>query len=201
VRRRLGLGLGLCLGLLSLGCVSTTYDHGVPNLHQVRPNAWRSGQPTGSEAWKYLAGLGIKYDVKLDFDDEGSDDLAAAQGIAVFYLPIEPSTKAGFLDSVVDVFAVPDPAKIAQIRAQLAKIGEDRRFDGGWIIHCKNGHDRTGFVVGMLRVIADGWDKHHAWGEMLEMGYHPELIGLDRAFHDFSLPPPDPPQPPAKDVP
>jgi len=189
-------------GLLAqLGCSTTSYNHGVPNLHQVRPNAWRSGQPMTAEAWKYLASLGVKYDLKLDFDDEGSDDLAAAQGITVFYLPIEPSTQAGLVDSVVDVFAVPDPAKIAQIRALLAKIGEDRLGDGGWIIHCKNGHDRTGLAVGMLRMVADGWDKHHAFSEMLDMGYHPELIGLDRAFHDFTLPTPDPQPSSAKDAP
>lgn len=41
-------------------------------------------------------------------------------------------------------------------------------------------------MVGLLRIVVDGWDKHHAWSEMLDRGYHPELIGLDRAFHDFT---------------
>ena len=70
----------------------------------------------------------------------------------------------------------------------FGRIKYEHGTTGGWLIHCKNGHDRTGLVVGMLRIVVDGWDKHHAWVEMLDRGYHPELIGLDRAFHDFANP-------------
>jgi protein tyrosine/serine phosphatase len=167
------------------GCASTTIVHGVPNLVQIRTDVWRSGQPESVDSWEYLARLGIRHVVKLDFEDEGSDSNALGQGIEVHSVSIEPTTRAGLFDSVEDVFAVPDASRMSEIQSLLRKIRDARGGEGGWLIHCKNGHDRTGLVVGMLRVIVDGWDKHHAWGEMLDRGYHPELIGLDRSFHDF----------------
>lgn len=173
--------------LLTLGCATTRYDHEIPNLVQVRDDVWRSGQPKTLEGWKHLQDLGVRHVLKLNFIDEGDDSAAAAYGISVVYLPIEPSTKAGFVDAVVDVFALPDAETMAKIEAVLRDIKERHGTDGAWLIHCFNGHDRTGLVVGMLRVIADGWDKHHAWSEMLDRGYHPELVGLDRAFHDFTI--------------
>ncbi len=168
------------------GCASqSSLDHGVPNLVEVRPDVWRSGQPRLPSAWEYLSKLGVRHCLKLDFADEGTDDAAAVAGIEVVYLPIEPTTKAGFLDQVEDVFAKPDAAALAKIEEVLRRIRDARGAEGAWLIHCFNGHDRTGLVIGMLRVIADGWDKHHAWSEMLDRGYHPELVGLDRAFHEF----------------
>ena len=187
-------GLWAMLVACLAGCASTQYDHSVPNLVQVesstlRPAVWRSGQPRTLAGWKYLESLGIKHVLKLDFVDEGDDSAAAAFGMTVVYLPIEPTTKAGFMDVVEDVFATPDAETLAKIEATLASIKAAHGFEGGWLIHCFNGHDRTGLVVGMLRVIADGWDKHHAWSEMLDRGYHPELVGLDRAFHEFTAAP------------
>jgi len=174
------LPLAICLA----GCASLPrYDHGVPNLVKVRDNLYRAGQPDTPEAWKYLASLGVTDDVKLDFVDEGDDALAEAYGITVHYVPIEPTTRPGVLDLVEDVFAMPDPKVLAEIAGLLGEVARG----GGkiWLVHCKNGHDRTGFVVGMARMVADGWDRHHAWNEMLSLGYHPELIGLDRSFHEF----------------
>ena len=86
---------------------------------------------------------------------------------------------------MVDVFAEPDAARLAAIEDVLRQIKSQRGAGGAWLVHCKNGHDRTGLVVGMLRVIVDGWDKRHAWREMLDRGYHPELLGLDHVFHEL----------------
>lgn len=162
------------------GCAAATIVHGVPNLVQVRADVWRSGQPESVDSWQYLARLGIRHVIKLDYEDEGSDANALAQGIEVHSVPIEPTTKAGLFDSVEDVFAVPDAASLSKIQELVRRVRDARGGEGGWLVHCKNG-----LVVGMIRVIVDGWDKHHAWNEMLDRGYHPELIGLDRAFHDF----------------
>ncbi len=177
--------VGICF---LLGCATTRYDHEIPNLVQVRPDVWRSGQPRTLEGWRHLQSLGVKHVLKLNFVDEGDDSAAEAFGMDVVYLPIEPSTKAGFVDAVEDVFAMPDAEALAKIVVVLQGIKSSQGRDGSWLVHCFNGHDRTGLVVGMLRIIADGWDKHHAWSEMLDRGYHPELVGLDRAFHEFVPP-------------
>lgn len=178
-----------CVGILLSegGCATSNYTHGVPNLVEVRPGVWRSGQSATTDAWDYLSSLGIQHVLKLNFDDEGDETEAKLHGMEVVRVPVEPTTKAGFVDLVEDVFAEPSADSMAAILNTLQRIKEDRGTLGGWLIHCKNGHDRTGLVVGMLRVIVDGWDKHHAWVEMLDRGYHPDLIGLDRAFHDFTL--------------
>ena len=76
--------LGLLAGmLLALVCACSTmiYTHGVPNLIQVRPDVWRSGQPVSLDQWQYLASLGVRHSLKLDFDSEGTDDLARLAGI------------------------------------------------------------------------------------------------------------------------
>ena len=88
-----GLFVGLLAGLLLVacsGCSATTSTHGVPNLVQVRADVWRSGQPTTLEQWQYLYGLGIRHSIKLDFDDEGTDDDARLASIEVRTLGIEP---------------------------------------------------------------------------------------------------------------
>jgi protein tyrosine/serine phosphatase len=178
----------VALGLmLACGCaVTTRYDHEVPNLVQVRNDVWRSGQPRTLDGWRYLEKLGIRHVIKLDFADEGDDSAAAAFGITVHEVSIEPTTKAGFVDSVENVFATPDKKQIEEIERLVEQIREARGSQGGWLIHCFNGHDRTGLVVGYIRIVVDGWDKNHAWSEMLDRGFHPELIGLDRAFHEMT---------------
>jgi len=188
--------IGCAVILLSEGgCATYNYTHGVPNLVQVRPNVWRSGQPATTDAWDYLESIGIRHVLKLDFDEEGLETEAQLRGMEVVSVPIEPTTKAGFADLVEDVFSEPSAESMAAIINTLQRIKEERGTLGGWLIHCKNGHDRTGLVVGMLRMIVDGWDKHHSWVEMLDRGYHPELIGLDRAFHDFTFNPKLAPKP------
>ena len=170
---------------LALGCASTS-THGVPNLVQVSPQVWRGGQPTTSEGWNYLRGLGVRHVLKLNFPPEGADDLARVVGLDVVELAIEPRTNPpGVVDAVEDVFAMPDKAQLAAIVEQLRGIVADGGSTGGWYIHCKNGHDRTGLAVGMLRVLS-GWAHEAAWREMLDRGFHPELIGLLRAWRNFT---------------
>jgi protein tyrosine/serine phosphatase len=153
-----------CVGILvSEGCATSNYTHGVPNLVQVRPDVWRSGQPVTTDAWDYLERLGIRHVLKLDFDDEGSDTEAVLRGMEVVSIPLEPTTKAGFIDLVEDVFAKPSAESMESLQLILGRIKYERGTTGGWLVHCKNGHDRTGLVVGMIRLVVDGWDKHHAW--------------------------------------
>ena len=85
-----------CAGILLSegGCASSNYTHGVPNLVQVRPDVWRSGQPATTDAWDYLASLGIQHVIKLDFDDEGVDTEGGLRGMEILKVPIEPTTKA-----------------------------------------------------------------------------------------------------------
>ena len=169
--------------LIAASCASSkTTDHGVPNLLRVNSRTMRSGQPT-IESWPYLASLGVTDVIKLDFDDEGLDTAAASAGITVHYVPIQPSTRLG-IGIIEDVLSEPDRSTLAEIHHLVATMRDSTV--GTWLVHCFNGHDRTGLVVGMIRMTVDGWDKRTAWQEMLDRGYHPELLGLDRAWWEFT---------------
>lgn len=153
--------------------------NGVVNLVQVRPDVYRSGQPVGDE-WGTLAALGVRHAIKLNFPEEGSDNDAARFGIEVIPVPIQPSTKG------IDIFARPSPEAMSELARLAERIRAAGGTEGAWLIHCKNGHDRTGMVVGLIRMVVDGWTPKQAWAEMLERGYHPELPGLTWAFHELA---------------
>ena len=175
--------------LVFVSCATNRYTHGIPNLVQVRPDVWRSGQPTTIEQWTYLRSLGIRHSIKLDFESEGTDDLANLSGIEVHPVGIEPRTNSdGLIDALVDVFERPAQDRMVEIKRLVNEIGKTQVASGGWLIHCKNGHDRTGMTVGFVRVIVDKWDKKKAYDEMLARGFHPELIGLLREWSAFEAP-------------
>ncbi len=163
------LTIFLALGIFS--CSPTVYTHGVPNLVQVDPGVWRSGQPTTAAAWAYLKSLGIKRVVKLNFESEGTDDGARAVGMEVIYLPIEPNG---------DMLTVVEKPDAAHVEAAVKAIAEG----GGVIFHCSHGQDRTGLLAGIHRVRNDHWPKSAAHREMLARGFHEELVGLDAYWQD-----------------
>jgi protein-tyrosine phosphatase len=166
----------ITLFLLLFGCSNVIYTNGVPNLYQVNSNVWRSGQPTTIEAWEYLYKIGVRHSVKLNFDTEGTDDLASLVGIEVHKISIEPRTNpSNPWNAVLSIFEKPNKADLDKIEGIIEVIKKSKE---GWVIHCYNGHDRTGYVVGRVRVKIDGWSKKQAWKEMIKKGFHPEIIGL-----------------------
>jgi protein tyrosine/serine phosphatase len=164
------------LGLLIVGpgCSPTVYTHGVPNLVQVEPGLWRSGQPTTPEAWAYLRRLGISNVIKLNFESEGSDDGAGAAGIAVFRAPLQPEGDQDVFDNISNTFKKPDKGHIDYA---LIHLGQFRDPNGGVLVHCTHGQDRTGLIIGLYR-LNEGWTKDAAYKEMLVHHFHSSLHGL-----------------------
>ena len=173
---------------MSDGPLEECRAHGVPNLRFVRNNVYRSGQPT-VEGWDYLRTLfdGKRVRVlKLNFDDEGSDEPARAMGWDVRELGIEPRTDPnGLIPAVEEVFEKPDPSVWAEIEQQILLMDTTGET---YLIHCVNGHDRTGLACGHVRVLLDKWTKALAYSEMVALGFHPELVGLDRQWADLRAP-------------
>lgn len=165
----------LWLWLLALvGCTPTVYTNGVPNLAEVSPGLYRSGQPATPEAWGYLQSLGIKTVVKLNFEPtEGSDDGARALGMDVHVLSIQPEGDQDIWDDIAGTFVKPNAGMLAEA-VRLMRTGTP---DNAVLVHCTHGQDRTGLAVGMYRRQL-GWSKDAAWNEMVSRGYHPELVGL-----------------------
>lgn len=166
------------------------YVHGVPNLSMVEPNIYRSGQITTNEGWDYIAKLAngrTVHVIKLNFDTEGSDELAVKRGFDVKVLAIQPEGDQSVWDDFRSVWATPDPLKVDTALAQLAfcKSHPDTDFCLG---HCTHGQDRTGYVFGKHRVLNDHWTKAAAYTEMLTHHFHPELHGVHEAWEQFQVP-------------
>lgn len=167
----------LFLCIVIVGCSPTKYTQGVPNLVQVHDGLWRSGQPTTNDQWKYLYSLGIRHDVKLNFEGEGSDDGAALAGMVVHTFSIQPEGDKDIFDNITNTFVKPDAMNVAEAESIISA-------GGGVLIHCTHGQDRTGLIIGIRR-LSEGWTKEQSWNEMLERGFHPELLGLVSFWMDY----------------
>lgn len=175
------------VALLLAACSPMVYTHGIPNLDQVDANIWRSGQIASQEGWDYVKQLaaGRKVHViKLNFDTEGSDDLARAMGFDVLYVPVQPEGDQSIWDDIASAFKGPDPTQIAKALSELTycKLHETTDICIG---HCTHGQDRTSLLFGKYRVLDDGWTKDRAYQEMLAHHFHPELHGVHEAWEDF----------------
>src|SRR4029079_7337114 len=51
-------------------------------------------------------------------------------------------------------------------------------------VHCAHGQDRTGLVIGLERVIDEGWQPKAAHDEMVKLGFHMEFVGLNHYFEE-----------------
>ena len=61
---------------------------------------------------------------------------------------------------------VTDTQVITVLRA--IRTGEQQ---GGVLVHCKHGQNRTGLISAMYRIVYDGWSREEAMAEMLEGGF------------------------------
>lgn len=175
----------LLLLLALTACSPMAYTRGVPNLAQVEPDLWRSGQITTQEGWDTIARLahGRRVNViKLNFPNEGSDALAVQMGYNVSEFPIQPEGDTDIIDDVRDTFAPPDAGLVAGVEWLLA----NRAPGQFWLVHCTHGQDRTGFIIGEYRVRVDHWSPAEAYAEMLAHHFHAELLGLKHAWQRFA---------------
>lgn len=123
---------------------------GVPNLHKVDENLYRSGQPT-TLGMKNLERLGIKTVINLrafnDDDDELKGTTLRKIDIPIHaWLPREKAAK-----------------KFVSITSNVE--------EGPFLVHCYHGSDRTGSMTALYRVSREGWTSDKAIREMLYGGY------------------------------
>jgi hypothetical protein len=77
---------------------------------------------------------------------------------------------------------MPDQQVWASVVEQILLIPAVDDGKEVWFVHCVNGNDRTNEFVGHVRVLVDQWTKDAAFDEMVEQGFHWQLIGLDRQW-------------------
>jgi protein tyrosine phosphatase (PTP) superfamily phosphohydrolase (DUF442 family) len=123
---------------------------GVPNLHQLNANLYRSAQPT-AEGMLNLKQRGIKTVLNLrsfhsDRDEIGDSGLDYEHLYMKAWHP-EEEELVRFLTIVTD------PARTPVL------------------VHCQHGADRTGLLCAVYRIAVEGWSKDEAIAEMTEGGY------------------------------
>jgi tyrosine-protein phosphatase SIW14 len=170
----------LALSVLLSGCPQAASNL-PPNLHYVGGGLWRSGQPATRAQWASVQKLGVSTVVKLNYDSEGSDKVASELGMTVVKLPLEPAGDSNPIEALGNVLKPVDSSRLVLIGNVLATASPEHRV----LVHCTHGQDRTGLVVARYRVMQEGWSAAQAEGEMLRLGFHPELIQLTVAWAKF----------------
>ena len=123
---------------------------GVPNLHKMDDNLYRSAQPT-KQGMKNLKQLGVRTIINLR---AFHSDTAKVRG-------------TGLLDEELSVktWHIEDEDVIRVLRIIREKE------NGPFLIHCQHGADRTGVMSAMYRIVEQGWSKDEAIEEMVYGGY------------------------------
>ena len=123
---------------------------GVPNLHKVSAQLYRSAQPTAT-GMKNLKTMGVKTILNLrsfhsDRDEIKDLDLGYEHLTMKAWHP-EKKEVAAFLR------IVSDPNKLPVL------------------VHCQHGADRTGTLCAIYRIVVQGWSKEKAIQEMTDGDY------------------------------
>ena len=132
---------------------------GVPNLHKVTDNLYRSAQPT-AEGMGNLKKMGVETIVNLrsfhtDRDEIGNTGLAYEHIYMKAWHPEE--------EEIV---------RFLQIVTRPEK--------GPVLVHCQHGADRTGTMCAVYRIAIQGWTREEAVKEMAEggFGFHEAWVNL-----------------------
>ena len=139
--------LALCLLLLASGpgCARLLYNFG-----EIEPGrVYRSAQPSPWFLGWLLRRHGIRTLVNLRGDTDGFESaFAARHGLRLFSLDLS-ATRA------------PSDADVERFLAIL-----DDPENHPLLVHCRNGVDRTGYMLALYRTHEAGWDADRAAREM-----------------------------------
>lgn len=135
---------------------------GIPNFAVVAPGIYRGGAPT-AEGLKALRAMGVRMVLDLRIEKKGQEAEAA-------------QCKSLGLDRIRIRMGREAPTK-KQVDEFLATV--DRASSIPVFIHCQHGADRTGAMVGIYRVVRQGWDYTRAREEMRKYGFKPWLDELE----------------------
>ena len=123
---------------------------GVPNLHKVGDNLYRSAQPT-AQGMKNLKEMGIKTIINLR---SFSSDRKLLGDTGLKYEHIYMKAWHPEHEEAVRFLRMATDTKRPPI-----------------LVHCKHGADRTGTMIALYRIAVQGWSKEAAIREMTEGGF------------------------------
>lgn len=141
----------------------------VINFERVSPTLMRGGAPS-VQALKELKSAGVKTIVNLRGDGGASkrEERAAKEiGLDYYNIPM------GYAD--------PNLAKVSSVLDIMRDPAKQPVY-----LHCMHGADRTGMMVGIHRILSDGWQFDKAYSEMRTHHFKPFLIPMRRTVQAFA---------------
>lgn len=139
----------------------------IDRFNQFNDGMFRGGRP-GRSGLETLKSLGVKTVLNIDDDEEANrEESNDASELGLRYIA-----------NPMSAYWTPRDAQINGILSVLSNPGNYPIY-----IHCHYGEDRTGLIVGLYRVLNQGWSPQTAYDEMLANGFHTYLFGLDGYFH------------------
>ncbi len=125
---------------------------GLSNVGRVAPGVIRGAQPSPG-GYATLKALGIRTVINLR-SRHGEKEPVEAEGLRYLEIPIRISERVDDRAVRRAVAALRDPANLPAF------------------VHCAFGKDRTGIVVAVYRMEAEGWSNETAEAEMRAFGFN-----------------------------
>lgn len=141
---------------------------GVPNLHQVSTNLYRSAQPT-AQGMQNLKQMGVETIVNLR-SFHSDRDMIGQTGLGYEHIYM----KAWH----------PEQKEIVRF---LQIVTNPKRTPV--LVHCQHGADRTGTMCALYRIVVEGWTKKEAIQEMTkgDFGFHEIWDNLPGWINDLDV--------------
>lgn len=133
---------------------------------QVEENIFRGSHPEDIDDLFQIQALGVKTIVdlrELDSDTAAYDKQAADLGMNVQHFPISSFDALRGKEP-------PDEIVNGALAAIAKNTSENRVF-----VHCHAGKDRTGLLVGLVRVFTQHWDPKTSHDEMIKFDFDTRL--------------------------
>ena len=166
------VGLGYSL---SMGNKHYDDEHEVaPNVYKVNDFMYRGGR-LDADRFATLKKLGVKTVISVcvcPWNKKHDDVMCKQFGLRCCHLP----------------FWILGPRTV-QIDTFMKLCEEARNSPGkdGVYIHCHDGNDRTGCLVGIWRVVKEGWSIEQAYEEMLKYGYDQRFTRMAGIFRKYAV--------------
>ena len=160
----------MLLGLSTSAVAQSAADYPeLPRFGQVGERLYRGAQPRRG-GMRRLAELGVNTVVNLRGAGErtrADEAEATALGLRYFNIPLP-------------VWGRPEDGRARRVLEIIAAPESGRVF-----VHCKDGVDRTGTVVALYRITAEGWSAEAATAEAVSRGMRRVQVWMRDYINDY----------------
>ena len=143
---------------------------GVPNLHAMAQNIYRSAQPRAEGFIALATRYGVKTVISMRANHE-DDDLVEGLDMRALRFP-------------TDTWHIRRASVVGALRT-LRQTAQTEPV----LLHCQHGADRTGLVAALYRIMYENWSKDAALDEMINggFGYHAIWGNIPRFIERFDV--------------